>query len=197
MMRVGFLLTATLAANLGTNAMAAHQLGMNVMSISFSFGDGLQVAAVTLIGQSLGAGEPQKARRFGTLCQGIGLCFSLVLAAVYLLLGRWIYELFFPADPEIVEIGVGIMRYMVLIVLCQISQVIFTGSLRGAGDVRFTTVASTISVTLIRPSVSYILAYPLGLGISGIWLGVLADQLTRLTFSGLRFRSGKWLTKKI
>ncbi|MCD7842388.1 MAG: MATE family efflux transporter, partial [Lachnospiraceae bacterium] len=95
-------------------------------------------------------------------------CFSLVLAAVYLLLGRWIYELFFPADPEIVEIGVGIMHYMVLIVLCQISQVIFTGSLRGAGDVRFTTVASTISVTLIRPSVSYILAYPLGLGISDI-----------------------------
>ncbi len=197
MMRIGFLLTATLAANLGTQAMAAHQVGMNVMSISFSFGDGLQVAAVTLIGQSLGAGEPQKAKQFGNLCQGIGLCFSLILAVFYLTMGRWLYVLFFPSDPDIVEIGVRIMLYMVPIVLCQVSQVIFTGSLRGAGDVRFTTIASTISVTIIRPSVSYLLAYPLGLGISGIWLGVLADQATRLAFAGLRFRSGKWLTKKI
>uniref|UniRef100_UPI003FED8F9B MATE family efflux transporter n=1 Tax=Eisenbergiella tayi TaxID=1432052 RepID=UPI003FED8F9B len=55
LVRVGFLSVAVMAAKMGTAAFAAHQVGMNVMSLSFSFGDGMQVAAVALIGQSLGA----------------------------------------------------------------------------------------------------------------------------------------------
>lgn len=54
LLRIGFMSVAVMAANLGTQEYAAHQVGMNVMSLSFSFGDGMQVAAVTLIGQSLG-----------------------------------------------------------------------------------------------------------------------------------------------
>ena len=51
----GFMMTAIMAAKQGTDAMAAHQVGMNIMSLSFAFGDGLQSAAVALIGRSLGA----------------------------------------------------------------------------------------------------------------------------------------------
>ena len=53
LMRIGFVSTAVMAAKLGTAAMAAHQVGMNIMSLSFSFGDGMQAAAVALIGKSL------------------------------------------------------------------------------------------------------------------------------------------------
>lgn len=197
MLRVGFLLSAVLAANLGTQAMAAHQVGMNIMSLSFSFGDGLQVAAVTLIGQSLGQGKPMLAKKYGNICQGVGLVISICLSAVYLLLGETVFALYFPNDPSIVEIGVMIMKFMVLIVLCQVSQVVYMGSLRGAGDVRYTTVTSMLSVTIIRPGISYVAAYVMGLGIVGIWFGVLADQVVRLVLTGTRFRSGKWTTKKI
>ena len=58
LMRIGFMMTAIMAADQGTAAMAAHQVGMNVMSLSFSFGDGMQVAAVALIGRSLGEEKP-------------------------------------------------------------------------------------------------------------------------------------------
>lgn len=197
MLRFGFMVSAVLAANLGTQAMAAHQLGMNIMQLSFSFGDGLQVAAVTLIGQSLGQGKPELAKKYGNICQGMGLAISIALSAIYLLLGRLIYNLYFPNDPPIVEIGIMIMKFMVLIVLCQVSQVVFMGSLRGAGDVRFTTVTSMISVAIFRPGISYIAAYALNLGITGIWIGVLADQVMRLVLTGARFRSGKWTQKKI
>jgi Na+-driven multidrug efflux pump len=96
-----------------------------------------------------------------------------------------------------VDLGVSIIKYMIIIVLFQVSQVVFGGSLRGAGDVRFTTVTSMISVAIIRPSISYIAAYVLQLGITGIWIGVLADQAVRLVMSGLRFRSGRWMNKEI
>ena len=89
------------------------------------------------------------------------------------------------------------MRVIVVVVLLQIAQVIYMGCLRGAGDVFFTTVASTISVTLIRPIASYLFCYALGFGIIGIWFGVCADQLARFIFTNLRFRSGKWTKVKI
>lgn len=191
-LRIGFMSVAVMAANLGTQEYAAHQVGMNVMSLSFSFGDGMQVAAVTLIGQSLGKKLPELAKRYGLICQRIGNLISIVLSALYLVGGKWLFGLYFPKDPYAVEIGIEIMRVMVVIVLLQVAQVIYMGCLRGAGDVRFTTIASIISVTCIRPMASYLFAYTLGMGVIGIWFGVVCDQVVRLFLTSWRFGTGKW-----
>ena len=192
LLRIGFMSVAIMAANLGTQEYAAHQVGMNVMSLSFSFGDGMQVAAVTLIGQCLGRKEPDMAKKYGTVCQRIGNLISIVLSLLYLVGGRVFFRAYFPTDDYAVSIGVQIMRVMVLIVLMQVAQVIYMGCLRGAGDVKFTTMASTISVTLIRPTVSYLCAYGLHLGVIGIWFGIVGDQIMRLILTNWRFKSGKW-----
>ena len=196
LLRIGFMSVAVMAAKLGTSAFAAHNLGMNIMSLSFSFGDGMQVAAVALIGQSLGERKPELAKRYGNFCQRIGNVISVVLSLTYLLGGRTLYRLYFE-EEEIIGMGVQIMQVMVIIVLLQIAQVIYMGCLRGAGDVMFTTLASTISVTLIRPISSYLLCYTLGLGVVGIWLGTACDQLSRFLLTFFRFRSGKWMGIKI
>lgn len=196
LLRVGFMSVSVMAAKLGTRAFAAHQVGMNIMGLSFSFGDGMQVAAVTLIGQSLGQKNPQLAKKYGTICQRIGNLISVVLSVAYLLFGEWFYGMYFD-EKETIAIGVRIMQVMVLIVLMQVSQVIYMGCLRGAGDVKFTTVASTISVTFIRPIASFIFAYGFHMGVIGIWLGVVCDQICRLILTHVRFRSGKWMEIKI
>lgn len=192
LLRIGFMSVAVMAANLGTQEYAAHQVGMQVMSLSFAFGDGMQVAAVTLIGQSLGQKLPEKAKRYGSICQRIGNLISVVLSLLYLTCGRFLFHIFFPTDDYAVSIGVKIMRVMILIVLLQVAQVIYMGCLRGAGDVKFTTMASTISVTIIRPVVSYLCAYGLSMGVIGIWLGIVGDQVMRLVLTSQRFKSGKW-----
>lgn len=197
LLRVGFMLVAVMAAEFGTQEYAAHQLGTNVMSLSFSFGDGMQVAAVTLIGQSLGRNEPEMAKRYGTICQRIGNFISVFLSVLYLVGGRWLFQIYFPEDPYVVGIGVQIMQVMVIIVLMQVAQVIYMGCLRGAGDVKFTTIASTISVTIIRPAASYAFGYLLGFGVLGIWFGVVCDQVTRLFLTTWRFSSGKWMKVRI
>lgn len=191
LLRVGFMSVSVMAAKLGTRAFAAHQVGMNIMGLSFSFGDGMQVAAVTLIGQSLGQKNAELAKKYGTICQRMGNLISVVLSVLYLLLGEWFFGMYFD-EAETIAIGVQIMQVMVLIVLMQVSQVIYMGCLRGAGDVRFTTVASTISVTFIRPIASFIFAYGLNFGVIGIWWGVVCDQICRLILTNWRFRSGKW-----
>ena len=192
LLRIGFMSVAVMAANLGTQEYAAHQIGMNVMSLSFSFGDGMQVAAVTLIGQCLGRKEPDMAKKYGTICQRMGNVISVVLSILYLVGGETFFRLYFPQDEYAVSIGLQIMKVMVIIVLMQVAQVIYMGCLRGAGDVKFTMIASTISVTLIRPTVSYLCAYLLQMGVIGIWFGIVGDQVVRLILTNWRFKSGKW-----
>ena len=191
LMRVGFMSTAMMAAKMGTNALAAHQVGMNILGLTFSFGDGMQVAAVALIGRSLGEGSPDKAKAYGKTCRMIGLGISCVLAVVYFFGGEWLYHLFF-AEQEIVDIGVMIIRIMIIIVLFQVSQVIYMGCLRGAGDTTYTAIASTISVTIIRTSASYFFGFVMGLGMAGIWMGILADQISRFLIASIRFKQRKF-----
>ena len=191
-MRIGFLTTSIIAAKLGTDAFAAHQVGMNLLSLAFSLGDGMQVAAVALIGRSLGEKNTEKAKHYGNICQKIGFIISVVLAVIMFFFGREIFSLFFN-KADILDMGVLISRYIMIIVLFQVSQIIFAGCLRGAGDIKYCLWASLISVTIIRTLVTWSLAGGiLNLGLSGIWLGVLSDQLSRFIFLSIRFKEGKW-----
>ena len=195
-LRIGFLTYSIVVANLGTVAFAAHQVGMNVMSISFSFGDGLSVAAVALVGRSLGEKRKDLARIYGGVCQRVGVFFSLLLSIIFLTLGRPIF-LLFSTETEVLGYGGMIMRVLVVVVFLQISQVVFTGCLRGAGDARYTALVSLVSVAFIRPFSGWLLCYPLGLGLLGAWLGLAIDQFMRFLMTYIRFRKGKWVNLKI
>lgn len=196
LMRIGFMLTAVMAADQGMNAMAAHQVGMNIMGLSFSFGDGLQSTAVALIGRSLGSRDEEMAKEYGRACKMVGSIFAVCLVVIYFVGARPLMGLFFE-EEEIISIGVSIMRIILFIVVFQVQQVIYMGCLRGAGDTAYTAVAATVSVTLIRTAGSYICGYILNWGIIGIWFGVLADQISRYLFASIRFKLGKWTKIRI
>lgn len=196
LMRVGFMATSIMAAKIGTAAMAAHQVGMNIMGLSFSFGDGLQATAVALIGRSLGQNDEELAKEYGRVCRRLGLIISFALACIYFFGGHAMMSAFFE-EPEIVKIGVDITRIIIIVVIFQVSQVIYMGCLRGAGDTGYTALASIISVTVIRTAFSYMFGYILGFGINGVWMGILADQVSRFIFGSVRFKQGKWTKIKI
>jgi len=196
LMRIGFMATALMAANQGNDAMAAHQVGMNLMGLTFAFGDGLQSTAVALIGRSLGSEDPELAKEYGRTCRMIDAIIAVVLTFVYYFGARPLCSLFFE-EEHIVELGVSILHVIIFVVIFQISQVIYMGSLRGAGDTLYTAIASMISVTFVRTFISYFCGYVLNWGIAGIWLGVLGDQVSRYIFASIRFKAGKWVQIKI
>ena len=195
-MRIGFFITALTAARLGTELFAIHNVGMNLLSLSFSLGDGMSVAVITLTGNSLGANKKDEAIKYGKACQQIGLLMSLIISVIFLTMGRRIFGLFFE-DPSTVEKSMIVIRYIWLIVFMQILQVINGGSLRAAGDVRFTLLVAIVSVTIIRSAVTLLTVNILKLGLDGIWIGVLADQFSRFVGLRYRFKKGKWVDLKI
>lgn len=194
--RIGFMITAITAARLGTEAFAAHNVGMNLLSLSFSFGDGMQVAAIALTGNALGAGHKDEALKLGKSCQELGFIFSVIISLIMIFFGRNIFSIFFN-ENHILDMGVLISRFLTIIVLLQISQVIYGGCLRAAGDVKYTLGVALVSVTLIRSIVTLICVNILNLGLAGIWIGILSDQASRFVSLRYRFNKGEWVHKKI
>ncbi len=191
-LRIGFFLFAATVANLGTTEYAAHMVGMNFMSISFSFADGLSVAAVALVGRSLGEGRQDMARLYSSACQRLGLVCAAIVSLVFVTCGKPLFSLF-TDDPVILGYGVMILNILSVTLFLQIEQVVMMGSLRGAGDTKYTAFVSLICVTIIRPLASWVLGYPLGLGLLGVWLGTFCDQICRFGLSYVRFKNGNWL----
>ncbi len=190
-LRVGFFSYAKIVAELGTMAFAAHQIAMNALIISFSFGDGLGVASSSLIGQNLGANRPDLALMYGKIGQRIGFLISGVLCVIFVSLHAPIISAF-DSSPEMLALSSPLMIIAGFACIGQVSAAIYAGCLRGAGDVNFVAIMSLITIGGIRPIMSWALCYPLGLGLLGAWIALIIDQYMRLTLCSLRFSGGKW-----
>lgn len=195
-MRIGFFITALTAARLGTDYFAVHNVGMNLLSLSFSLGNGMSVAVITLTGNNLGAGRKDLAIKYGKACQQIGLVMGIIISLIFMIFGKAIFSLFFN-DASIIEQSEIVIRYIGFIVIFQILQVINGGSLRSAGDVRYTLFVAIISVTIVRSIATLVMVNMLKLGLDGIWIAILTDQASRFIGLRHRFKKGKWVDLKI
>ncbi|MPM67785.1 putative FMN/FAD exporter YeeO [bioreactor metagenome] len=190
-LRVGFFMYAKAVATLGTIAFAAHQICMNIMTISFAFGDGLQIANTSLVGQSLGARRPDMAKIYTKVAQRLGMILAFCLGLSCFIFRDQILSLF-TSDPAVIAMGEIPMSILAVTILFQVPQVIIVGALRGAGDVKFVALLMLVSVTIIRPGLAWLLCYPLEFGLLGAWIALFFDQITRNSISVLRFRKGEW-----
>lgn len=195
-MRIGFLVFAKIIANLGTMAYATHQICLNLQNIAFAFGEGLCVAAASLVGQSLGRKEYGSAQLYGQLAQRVGLTLGVVLATFFFVMQRALIVPF-SEDANVIALGAKLLIILACLVPGQISQVIFSTILRVSGDTRYVALVSFCSITIVRTLSAYVLCYPLGLGLVGAWLGLFIDQYLRLILNGLRFAKGKWVQIKL
>lgn len=195
-MRIGFVATSVIAANLGTDSFAAYNVAMQFLSLSFAFGDGMQVAAVALTGRALGSGDKDMAYKYAHVSQRIGLTMSIILSLIYISLSRVMFGFFF-TEEHIIEMGQILMLFIAFILILQVSQIIYGGCLRAGGDVKYTLMASIIAVSIVRTLVTIATVYLFDMGIIGIWLGILADQIVRYVLLRNRFKTGIWTTIKI
>ncbi len=195
-MRIGFFTYAKLVAALGTTAYATHLICMNILSLSFNFADGFGVAASSLVGQSLGAKRSDMAILYVKAGQRIVFCISAMLC-VFFIFSRYFLVSLFSKETEVIELGAIIVLFIAAITWLQTSQVVVSGSLRGAGDTKFVALSSLISITFFRPFLAWLFCYPLGFGLLGAWFSLFMDQGIRLALNFWRFSTGKWTSIKV
>ncbi len=190
-MRIGFFLYAMIVANLGTTPYATHLICMSLLNLSFSFGDGISVAAATLVGQRLGAGSVPEAKLYAKVGQRVALVASTFVALLFFFGRNSLIELY-SDDPEIIAMGAVIMVIMALSTHVQTAQLVYNGCLRGAGDAKYVALTSLVSIGILRPLIAYILCMYTPLGVYGAWASLFIDLVIRTVLSGHRFKSGKW-----
>lgn len=190
-MRVGFMAYSVIVARLGQMPYATHLICMNILNLSFCFGDGFAIAASSLVGQNLGANRPDLSIVYGKTGQRLAFIVSSILFAIFIF-GRFFLVSLYSDTPEVLALGSTILIIIAFTTHFQTSQVIFSGCLRGAGDTVFVAMVSLISIMIIRPTLTWFLAFPAGLGLQGAWIALFIDQAFRFTANFIRFSRGNW-----
>jgi putative MATE family efflux protein len=194
--RSGHMVFARIVAELGTVAYAANQVAISAWSLSFMPGFGFALAATTLVGQGLGANDPDVAERRGYTAFRMGATFMGAMGLLFLLFPAQIVG-FFTDDPEVIALGTLPLRMVGVIQPILAATIIFAGGLRGAGDTRFPMIVTGASIWLLRVPLSYVLAIVLGWGLPGAWAAFALDLCLRGLLNSLRFRAGRWKTIKV
>ena len=199
--RVGFFTYAAIVAGLGTQAVAAHHVGMQFLSLSFTFGDGLAVAATSLVGQMLGQKRPDLATIYSKCAQRVAFCTGIGLATLIVIFRAPLISIFLdtsvPSNEEAFMLAMSVMIVLGLFQPFQMANVVITGCLRGAGDNLHVALIMIITVVAIRPGLSLAAIHIFNFGLIGAWGSSLVDMAVRLTLMNRRFRTGKWQLKKV
>lgn len=195
-LRIGFFITAVMVNNLGTPSISTNTICMNILTLSFCLGDGLGVATSALVGMNLGKKRQDLSLLYGSLGQRVGAIFSLLFMVLFFTYGTNMVSWFIPEnDPNgefIMDAAQYIMVLLALTMPAQISMVVYSGCLRGAGDTMFVAISSLLSIAIIRPVFTYVFAYLCEFGVAGAYGALLVDHYFRLLICWLRFKGGKW-----
>ena len=198
-LRIGFAINSRIIADINADALTSNTIISQVTSLSFCLGDGVATAGATLTGISLGEKRKDKARGYAKVCMRMGYVISAVLIVGLFLTRRSIAHLF--TDNEEVISGAAMAFAVVLAgFVPQNARVILSGCLRGAGDVKYVALCSLISVSLLRPLLTWALCHPLNrafpallLAYAGPWIAFVIDAYVRTWLLSRRVRTGKYL----
>ena len=174
-----------------TAAVAALTIGLTSESIAFMPGFAFSMAASTLTGQNLGAGNPNRAERAAWAALLQGLAVMVFMGAVFFTFATPFTHIF-THDPKVVPLAVAYLKIIALSEPFLALGMILTGALNGAGDTKAPALAGIVTMWLVRLPVAWIAIYPLHLGAVGAWWGMsLSTALSGLAALAL-FKWGRW-----
>jgi len=193
----GKLLTQTYIVQFGTMAITANAIGGSLASLSQIGGAALSVAVVTVVGHCIGRGDIADARKYIRSFLWLA-AITMVLAAVVILPAYpLLVGLFAPPDEIVPEI----FGLMLLILISQpflwAVSFIMPSALRAAGDSRFTSITSMLTMWLLRVILGYVLGVTLGYGLMGVWAAMIIEWGVRGFIFVWRFRGDKWYRHKL
>ena len=196
LMRLGQSSYLRVVTTLGMTAVAAHAVALNAESLSYMPGFGFAIAATTLVGQGLGAGQPQRAEADGYLAYKLGAGVMSFMGLVFFFFAGRIVG-FFTTDPQVIALGSGPLRLVAVAQPLLASSMIFSGGLRGAGDTRWPMAFTALGVWLVRVPLAILFVLVLRLGLMGAWYAMVIDLATRGVLAFLRFRAGDWKAARV
>jgi multidrug resistance protein, MATE family len=167
-----FSFSAIMIGWLGARELAAHQIAINVASVTYMMASGIAAAATIRVGNQKGLRNFRAMRMAGNSSFAMGVVF-MIASGLLMIVGRNFIPSLYIDDPAVIEMA---SMLMIIAALFQISdgvQVVGLGALRGLEDVRVPGLISLIAYWVIGLPVGYVLCFKAGFGVSGVWTGLL------------------------
>jgi len=180
---------------LGVTAASAHGIALVWEALGYFSGHAFGTAAMTLVGQNLGARQPRTATRSGWTAFALGCTAMTIMGGVFLAAAPGMFWLYCqdPRQAVVAAAGVPVLRLIAFAMPALASTMVFTAALRGAGDTRVPVLFTWFGFLAVRIPLAYWLTGPTwNLGLFGAWLAMTADLYVRGAFFLLRFASGRW-----
>lgn len=181
-----FTSAAVMVGWLGTDQLAAHQIALNLASISFMCTLGISTAGSIRVGYGVGKANITETRRAGFTAIVLGEALMALFGIIFILF-RYNLTAFYIKDPAVISIASSLLIIAALFQIFDGTQAVGIGILRGLTDVKGPTLITFIAYWIIGLPVGYILAFHYKLGVQGVWIGILFGLVTSAVLLTLRF----------
>lgn len=181
-----------IAAEVGDLALKVKVYAYNTFLFCLMISIALGMATEAIIAQRVGRKEFDLVDKQLKQSLKIALIGTTTLALMWLVFNQSILKMF-SNDPEVIAIGVWAFVLSFLAEPWRTVNIVVGGALRCAGDATFTSVSSIAVIWLFSVPLAYALAIPLGVGLYGLLIAAILDELLRALIKGWRWKQGKWM----
>lgn len=193
----GKLLTQVFIVSLGTYAIATNAIGGSLAGVFQIPAGALSLTIVTVVGQCIGSGNVSDARKFIKSFLWLGSGSLALISLILLPLFRPLVSIFSPPSDIVNDIFLVLLVSSIAQVPLWSISFILPSALRAAGDSRFTSITSMLTMWLFRVILGYVLGITLGFGILGVWVAMCSEWGVRGAIFLWRFRGKKWYAHKL
>ena len=183
-------------SSFGSNAVAGYIFGIRVILFALLPSWGMANAAATMVGQALGAGDPERGERAVWKAGFYNMIFLGVIGLVFIFFAPQIIWLF-TDDPNVTPYGVDCLRIVAYGFLFYAYGMVLGQSFNGAGDTWTPTIINLFVFWLWEIPLAYVLSVRLQLGPRGVFIAITIAFSTLAVVSGAVFRQGKWKRKVV
>ena len=183
-------------ASFGTVAVGGYMVAMRIIIVALLPAWGMANAAATLVGQNLGAQQPDRAQRSAWLCGHYNMVFMVLVTAFFWAASPWVVS-FFHQGAEADAYAVTALRVISLGYFFYGYGMVLSQALNGAGDSITPTWLNIICFWMIEIPLAYVLAIPIGFGPPGVFASVAISESILAVLCGIIFQRGKWKTVKV
>ena len=185
--RIGMFLYSFFVAKLGVVSFATHCICMTLCDVFYNFGQGFSKASLTLSARLKGEGKTEQIK---TLTQSVTpLCLiAATLAALIYYVGRAPLMQLYSDETAVKLLGEQILVFVAIGSFPQTLSLCYSGILRGLGYTKYVARYSFWSIAFMRPIITYVLVFVVGLDLYGAWTALLIDQTTRMLCACYKIR---------
>lgn len=171
--------------------MAAHQIALQVIHVSFLPAFAVSEAGSVLAGQAVGAGRSDLVRRVGHAALGAAAMYAGICTLILLIAAGPIVAAF-TSEPELAHTARMLLYVACLFQIADAANMVARGTLRGSGDVRFAAWVGISVAWLAQPPLAWLLGHVFGLGAVGAWLALSVEICTGATIMWWRVEHEGW-----